>query len=217
MKEIDNFLKKSSWYLKRRILYCKRFLFYKPPETGKISLALTLAGIFRLLLYYIPLEDKDFMDGHLFQLFNHIPSYSMIVLKDIDAARIDQESTESVTLSDLLNSTDGITSLNGIITIFTTNHHHKLDKALLHPECVDIKFTFPLAMQDQVQFMFNRMYLSGQTSSSTEDLAMQFADAVDEGRLSPAEVQGILLHWKDNPQGAVKQAENRVGEEKGMA
>lgn len=63
-----------------------------------------------------------------------------------------------ISLSGLLNAIDGVASHEGRVLIMTTNHPEKLDAALVRPGRVDRKIGFTLAMKDEVQELFVRMY-----------------------------------------------------------
>lgn len=71
---------------------------------------------------------------------------------------LNKEPGAGISLSGLLNAIDGVASHEGRVLIMTTNHPEKLDAALVRPGRVDRKVGFKLAMQNEVQELFVRMY-----------------------------------------------------------
>ena len=59
-------------------------------------------------------------------------------------------------LSDVLNSIDGILSIHGRVLVMTTNHYEKLDKALIRPGRVDLVIHVGFVTQET----FNEFILS---------------------------------------------------------
>ena len=70
----------------------------------------------------------------------------IFVLEDIDALYIDRNKKEEnrVSFSCILNFLDGVYSKEDLVTIITTNHLDRIDKAIIRPMRIDkmIKFTF---------------------------------------------------------------------------
>ncbi|KAF2174965.1 P-loop containing nucleoside triphosphate hydrolase protein, partial [Zopfia rhizophila CBS 207.26] len=64
------------------------YLFYRPPGTGKTLLSFSIAGIFRLNVYYISLVKIRLTELNLNKLFSLLPKRYVILLKDIDSANI---------------------------------------------------------------------------------------------------------------------------------
>ncbi|KAJ6163792.1 hypothetical protein N7497_003771 [Penicillium chrysogenum] len=86
------------------------------------------------------------------KLFSELPPHCIVLLEDVDAAEMgrrddsdtDQEnkSSSAVTLSDLLNVLDGVSSQEDWVLIMTTNHIEHLDEALIRPGRADEKMHF---------------------------------------------------------------------------
>lgn len=140
---------------------------------------------------------------------------------------------QNISLSGLLNVIDGVASQEGRVLIMTTNHMEMLDSALIRPGRVDMTIQFTNASQDQLAYIFESIYRNMESSESgdqepldsevdieSEDtsiandvhleristLARQFAQDVPHDVFSPAEIQGYLLTWKDDPEIAVEKA-----------
>ncbi|KAI7524584.1 hypothetical protein KC331_g18001 [Hortaea werneckii] len=72
-----------------------------------------------------------------------------------------------ISLSGLLNAIDGVASHEGRVLIMTTNHPDQLDAALVRPGRVDRKVEFRLALKDQIQELFVRMYAASEIAPSS--------------------------------------------------
>lgn len=143
-----------------------------------------------------------------------------------------------VSLSGLLNILDGVASQEGRILIMTTNYMEKLDKALIRPGRIDMVIPFGLADTDMSGSIFRAIYAPYDNETITADeikrschsgavekrlaenrarvskevdgLARTFASKIPALEFSPAEVQGLLLRHKRDPEGAIKIAETWV-------
>jgi chaperone BCS1 len=238
VNDANDFLRTRKWYEERGIPHRRGYVFYGPGGTGKTSTALGLASHFRVPLYKIPLGDRSLTDAELLMLFQNLPQHCIVLLEDVDASGIGQnrseleetpdgeststEKSSSLTLSGLLDGMDGVTSSEGRILIMTTNHLNVLDDALLRPGRVDRRFRFNFMTTEQNRRLF--MLMCGQSDNNLSDsrlreLANKFSKAVPENLLVSAAVQGYLLMWKEDPEGAVeglddwKSADYKVTEE----
>ena len=116
------------------------------PGTGKSSLMFSIATLLRKDIATIDFNNKDLTDHSFIVALNKIPKDCLFVLEDIDALYIDREKSHDnrVSFSCILNFLDGVYSKEDLVTIITTNHLNRLDKAILRPMRIDkiIKFTF---------------------------------------------------------------------------
>ncbi|KID93108.1 bcs1 [Metarhizium guizhouense ARSEF 977] len=135
-----------------------------------------------------------------------------------------------VSLSGLLNILDGVASQEGRILIMTTNHIEKLDKALIRPGRIDMVIPFGLADSLMTASIFRSIYAPyeseiaskvnakdsdsearrarlakkhAQISKRVDEQARQFGEKIPEFEFSPAEIQGLLLKHKHDPEGAL--------------
>lgn len=158
LNALDKFANNESFYKERGIPYQLGILLEGPPGTGKTSLVKAIAS-------YINKNISTISPTHLYDLPRSLGSFkesSIMVIEDIDTSIITNDrktknvlSEEDLTqgkmlkeedelvfsfssLSDVLNSIDGILSIHGRVLIMTTNHYEKLDKALIRPGRVDL-------------------------------------------------------------------------------
>jgi mitochondrial chaperone BCS1 len=75
----------AKWYQSRGIPYRRGYLFHGSPGCGKSSLALALAGHFKLDVYMVSLLDIEISDSALLQLFQAVRSGVLILLEDVDS------------------------------------------------------------------------------------------------------------------------------------
>jgi mitochondrial chaperone BCS1 len=125
----------------------------------------------------VSLAKRGLDDTNLSELLNSIPSRSIILMEDIDAAftrtvtreaPIDpqvavsgppaQSTTSTVTLSGLLNAIDGVQAQQGRLLFATTNKYTALDPALVRPGRLDVHIEFKLATKWQAGELFKRFY-----------------------------------------------------------
>ena len=144
------------------------------------------------------------------------------VVKD----NIETEKCEGISLSELLNVIDEIMFSENVTLIMTMNHREKLDDALVRPGRIDLTIEFGLLGRQELRDLFVRMYSNEAESSQKSSvdvtqivagtprqtdttltelhvMAEEFAARLPEHTLSGAEVQGLLLEKKLDPQGAL--------------
>ena len=144
VNDITNFLKSKKEYVKSGIPYKRSYLFYGEPGTGKTTMINDIAWELNLNVSILNLSTMT-NDSEMLKAFSTVPNKSILVLEDIDL--IFQKLTENtekndknlITFSGLLNSLDGISYKEGLITILTTTHINRLDEAVLRVGRIDKK------------------------------------------------------------------------------
>lgn len=205
MNDVQSFMSNGKWYAERGIPYRRGYLLYGPPGSGKTSFIQALAGELDYNICILNLSENHLTDDRLNHLMNNMPERSILLLEDIDAAFNTRAQTQeqgfnsSVTFSGLLNALDGVTSSEEAITFMTTNHPEKLDAAIMRPGRIDYKVLIGNATMYQVEHMFNKFY--PQESQHCQEF-LKKARAL-KTPISTAQLQGLFVMHKDDPQGAI--------------
>lgn len=120
-----------------------------------------------------------------------------------------------ISLSGLLNVLDGVASQEGRIVLMTSNFAERLDRALVRPGRIDRMIFLGNISPRSAELMFKRMYEFDPSNPSAQairaavgedrlqKLALRFGGEIEENTFTPAQVQGYLLNWRSDPQGAV--------------
>lgn len=152
--DIKKFIENKDTYVKMSYPYKYSALLEGVPGAGKSSTILAIASALNRDVEYINLSTSSVIS--LMDKLNNDTDGKIFVFEDIDALnsssnenremeKKEKNSTNqtcvinnndgikvlAISLSDLLNITDGLLSSDGAICIFTTNHIEKLDPALL--------------------------------------------------------------------------------------
>ncbi|KLJ08398.1 mitochondrial chaperone BCS1 [Blastomyces silverae] len=231
--DVKDFLKSGSWYYDRGIPYRRGYLLHGPPGSGKSSFIQALAGELDYDIAILNLSERGLTDDRLNHLLTIIPSRTLVLLEDVDAAfgnrRVQSEADgyrgANVTFSGLLNALDGVASAEERIIFLTTNHIERLDEALVRPGRVDMTVRLGEATRYQVAQLWDRFYGD---FDKTGFYRTQFLDKLyklgiiedENGHKIPAEsatsaaaLQGLFLYNKGDMEGAIRMAEGLVSEE----
>ena len=98
---------------------------------------------------------------------------------------LQEDTTEQLTLSYILNILDGILETPGRILIMTTNYPDKLDKALIRPGRIDINLEVGYCDISMIQEMFKFFYNKDLIIDTSNDKKIQ--------NITPAQLNKILL------------------------
>lgn len=109
-------------------------------------------------------------------------------LKEKMGQQKNSDTSNTLTLSGLLNALDGIFNNNGRILIMTTNHPEKLDPALIRPGRIDRKVSFSKCDFYQIKEIYKMMY---DTTEIPEKLK-----EIKENKYSPAEITSLFLRYR---------------------
>ncbi|KAL3103743.1 hypothetical protein niasHS_001345 [Heterodera schachtii] len=209
--DLESFFNSQKWYIDRGVPYRRGYLFYGPPGTGKSSFISALAAHYGYNICMLSLSDRTMDDLRLNHLMNNAPSYSFVLLEDIDNAFVRREDETDkdpayeglarVTMSGLLNAIDGVVSAEERVLFMTTNHVGRLDPALIRPGRVDVKQYFGNCTGPMLEQMFAKFF----DGASTE-MCAKFREEVSslDGDFSPASIQGHLLNYKTEPALAIQ-------------
>ncbi|KAG8861432.1 hypothetical protein FRB96_002881 [Tulasnella sp. 330] len=180
MADARDFMASEEWYADRGIPFRRGYLLHGVPGSGKTSLIHAVAGALGLDIYVISLSSKGMNDTTLSNLMGRVPSRCIVLLEDLDAAftrgvsrdatstgvpskvataptkkdATAEGDTNSLSLSGLLNSLDGVAASEGRILFATTNHIERLDPALSRPGRMDVWIDFKHASKWQAEGIF---------------------------------------------------------------
>jgi mitochondrial chaperone BCS1 len=195
--DIHGFFARRDWYAQMGIPWRRGYLLYGPPGTGKTSVAFALAGELHLKLCALSLTNPKLTDNVMADLLQRTPPRSLILLEDIDAffnAREKQDARVQISFSGLLNALDGVGAQEGRIIVLTTNHHERLDAALIRPGRIDVTVELGNASPTQLRGLLERFL------PTTPDAAARIERLLalyKPGSMSPAQLQQVLIQAPD--------------------
>ena len=130
------------------------------PGTGKSSLMFAIASELNKDIATIDFNNRDLNDHGFICATNKIPKNSIFVLEDIDALYISRNKSDEnrVSFSCILNFLDGVYSKENLISIITTNHLNKLDKAIIRPMRINSIINFTYCSKYQYNEIFKLIF-----------------------------------------------------------
>jgi chaperone BCS1 len=196
------FMRNQQYYRHRGIPYHRGYLLEGPPGTGKTSIIAALAHALNRPVAILNLSSVS-SDESLFNAVNYAPKGAIIAIEDVDAAsgaveirnsetKVLSKGKTSITLAGLLNVLDGSLTPDGTIFVMTTNHPELIDPALIRPGRCDLREVFGYMDEIQQKRMSGLFY---DTPISVKAM------------VSPAQMQGILIQYPNDPQKAVEALE----------
>lgn len=226
--DLEAFSQGKEFYHRIGRVWKRGYLLYGPPGTGKSSLIAAIANFLHYDIYDLELT-KVLDNAELKSLLMQTTRKSIIVIEDIDCTvdlkdrtATDSESTEEknegqqaesaappsnmscrLTLSGLLNFTDGLWSCCGEerIFIFTTNHKDRLDPALLRAGRMDMHILLSYCTFSALKKMASN-YLGIQQHWIYPELE----DAMRAPhQITPAAMAELLISHRSDPDAALKQ------------
>lgn len=227
MADLQSFADGESFYRKTGRAWKRGYLLYGPPGTGKSSLIAAMANFLRYDVYDLELTQVR-CNGELRKLLLRTTNKSIIVIEDIDCSlnltnrarrprweankgdhafpdkgnSSDDHHPGSMTLSGLLNFTDGLWSCCGDERIFvlTTNHIEKLDPALLRSGRMDMHI-----LMSYCTFLAFKVLARNYLGIEDHILLSKVEQIIEDAHVTPAEVSEILVRKRENPTRALEE------------
>ncbi|KAJ7516943.1 hypothetical protein O6H91_21G005500 [Diphasiastrum complanatum] len=216
MDDLQEFMEGEEFYKRAGRTWKRGYLLYGPPGTGKSSMIAAIANFTGYDVYDLELTGVS-DNNDLRQLLMKTNNKSIIVIEDIDCSldlsdraskstHVSQnlhskedgkkEDTSQVTLSGLLNFTDGLWSCCGSerIFVFTTNHIDKLDSALLRPGRMDMHI-----LLSYCTFSAFKVLAKNYLEVLEHDLFEEIEREMEGSNLTPATISEILTQHKKKP------------------
>ncbi|KAF9620080.1 hypothetical protein IFM89_010730 [Coptis chinensis] len=199
ISDLDGFVKRKEYYKRVGRAWKRGYLLYGPPGTGKSSLVAAMANYLNFDIYDLDLNQIRY-NSELRKLMVATANRSILVVEDVDCSSLmlDREKEQElsvddkrqVTLSGMLNSIDGLWSSCGDerIIVFTTNHKHKLDPALLRPGRMDVHIHMSYCTPDGFKVLASN-YLQIQKHPLFENIE----NLMKNVEVTPAEVAEKLM------------------------
>lgn len=172
IKRLSDFTSNEEWYIENGIPYQLGILLHGSPGTGKTSLIKAIAGHLKYPIYYISPKNLNKIESAMATL----PNKCIVVIEDMDSNSLTHSRKETVdkgdpilnaidnmstvTLSEVLNSLDGLFSAHGRILIATTNHIEKLDSAMIRPGRIDLKIEIGFVNNEVLKIFMDKFYPS---------------------------------------------------------
>ncbi|KAK1275436.1 hypothetical protein QJS04_geneDACA003995 [Acorus gramineus] len=220
MDDLRDFVEGKSFYQRTGRAWKRGYLLYGPPGTGKSSMIAAMANYLGYDIYDLELTEVS-TNSELRKLLMKTTSKSIIVIEDIDCSinlsnRVDHppppkrrhllggeselrggdDNARSLTLSGLLNFTDGLWSCCGSerIFVFTTNHVEKIDPALLRCGRMDMHIHMSYCSYPAMKILMKN-YLGFEDGDFELDdgLFAELERLIGEVEMTPADVSEVLI------------------------
>ncbi|KAM3275423.1 hypothetical protein ACQJBY_044031 [Aegilops geniculata] len=224
MADLRDFAAGSSFYERTGRAWKRGYLLYGPPGTGKSSMIAAMANFLGYDVYDLELTEVS-SNAELRKLLMKTTSKSIIVIEDIDCSvdltnraalppapkprptldgAIDQDagaaSGRSITLSGLLNFTDGLWSCCGSerIFVFTTNHIEKLDPALLRSGRMDMHVFMSYCTFPALKILLKNYLCLESAADDGAEVMRGLEEWIEAAEITPADVSEVLIKNRRN-------------------
>ncbi|KAL6520633.1 hypothetical protein OROMI_032193 [Orobanche minor] len=227
MADLLDFANGESFYQKTGRAWKRGYLLYGPPGTGKSSMIAAMANYLGYDIYDLELTEVN-TNSELRKLLMKTSSKSIIVIEDIDCSinltnrnqngagkknsydvsaappGSDDGGANTITLSGLLNFTDGLWSCCGSerIFVFTTNHIEKLDPALLRSGRMDMHIHMSYCSIPALKILLSN-YLGIEEIDLRSEVLEEVERVIDAAEMTPADISEVLIKNRRDKYNAV--------------
>jgi hypothetical protein len=191
--DLDRFANMESLYAEMNIKYKNTYLLYGPPGNGKSSLIVAIATYTDRSIYRLQPSSKALSDSELNELLSDLPKKCILVIEDIDSLfNNHREGTAGITFSTFINTLDGVSSNDSLITILTTNHVNKLDPSMMRSSRINKKWELSTINRDMVGRMMKK-WLPVISADDIDTIVPHVTKTINDRKLSMASLQSVLL------------------------
>ncbi|CAH8386453.1 unnamed protein product [Eruca vesicaria subsp. sativa] len=224
MNDLKDFAEGQMFYERTGRAWKRGYLLYGPPGTGKSSMIAAMANYLGYDIYDLELTEVH-SNSELRKLLMKTSSKSIIVIEDIDCSinltnrnsglktspehsNLGEESGngDTITLSGLLNFTDGLWSCCGSerIFVFTSNHIERLDPALLRSGRMDMHVCMSYCDFSSLKILL-RNYLGYEEEDVDDEVLKEMESVVEKAEMTPADVSEVLIKNRRDKEKAVRE------------
>ncbi|XP_075475202.1 AAA-ATPase At4g25835-like [Primulina tabacum] len=231
MADLLEFASGESFYQKTGRAWKRGYLLYGPPGTGKSSMIAAMANILGYDIYDLELTEVN-TNSELRKLLMKTTSKSIIVIEDIDCSinlanrnnadggcrknsfdiapppgsNVAEAGANTITLSGLLNFTDGLWSCCGSerIFVFTTNHIDKLDPALLRSGRMDMHIHMSYCLSPALKILLKN-YLGTEENDLEKEMLEELEGVIEEAEMTPADISEVLIKYRRSRRRAMEE------------
>lgn len=182
------------------------------PGTGKSSLAYTIASKFQRDIYIFPLTN-DTDDHHLNNALASIAPGSVLVLEDVDSLFKEQSSLTKprITLSGITNVLDGMSRIDNLWIVLTSNDVSQLPPVLLREGRIDTQIHFDYIRPTEVEAMVRKFFEERQDSpTGIDQLAAEMRKIVSKKKMVSSKCISFLFKHRHHT--AQEILENHLGQ-----
>ncbi|KAL3746075.1 hypothetical protein ACJRO7_015085 [Eucalyptus globulus] len=234
MEDLHDFVAGKAFYQRTGRAWKRGYLLYGLPGTGKSSMIAAMANFLSYDIYDLELT-KVLSNSELQDLLMRTSSKSIIVIEEIDCSanlcnrsKVPQDlarwscsdpgasnaalgsedgNNNPITLSGLLNFTNGLWSCCGSerIFMFTTNHIDKLDPTLLRSGRMDMHIYMSYCSYPALKIPLHN-YLGSEAEDLGEAVAAsELREVVKKAKMTPADISEVLIKNRRNKEKAVSE------------
>jgi hypothetical protein len=133
--DFESFFQRRAWFRANRLPFRRGYLLHGPPGNGKTSVIRAMLSHPGISGFAANLVTSEMDDDRLQAFFRNATENTpaLVVLEDIDRLffGLDKNEKSNVSLQQLLNCLDGVSTQDGMIVVATANHPEVLDTAIL--------------------------------------------------------------------------------------